>query len=402
MIPVVRTLFPGPHPNGSLVGKSTGSRSIFTIIDRRSYYELVPTVSKRYVVVARALNVTIHIGLVVLLLVWCFQIARPFFQILVWGTIIAVATYPGFRKLKSVLGGRDKMAATLITVLFLLILIVPTMMLSGSVVKTAQEYSGEIRGGAMHIPAPPERIKKWPVIGESFYSFWETSSKNLKETVTRFAPQLKAFGSWLLSTAAGAGFAIVSFVISIIISGVLLAHSESGHKTAQAISTRLAGERGEEFVELAGATVRSVTRGILGVAIIQALLAGLGCLVVGVSAAGLWALIVLLLAVVQLPVILIMGPIIIYVFYTTSTVPAVIFAIWSVLVSGCDSFLKPVLMGRGVDVPMLIIFIGAIGGFMFSGIIGLFTGAVILTLGYKIFLAWLNEETPPEGEPDAS
>ena len=107
---------------------------------------------------------------------------------------------------------------------------------------------------------------------------------------------------------------------------------------------------------------------------------------------------VLLLAVVQLPPILIMGPIIVYVFYTTSTVPAVIFAIWSILVSMSDSFLKPVLMGRGVDVPMLVIFIGAIGGFMLSGIIGLFTGAIILTLGYKLFLAWLNEETPPAGE----
>jgi predicted PurR-regulated permease PerM len=273
-------------------------------------------------------------------------------------------------------------------------------MLSKSVVKTAQEYSGELLGGTLQIPAPPEGIKTWPVVGESLYSLWDRSSNNLKETLTRIAPQLKAVGSWSLSTAAGAGFAIMSFVISIIISGVLLANSDSGHKTAQAISARLAGERGEEFVELAGATVRSVTRGILGVAIIQAILAGLGCLVVGVPAAGLWALIVLILAVIQLPPILIMGPIIVYVFYTTSTVPAVIFAIWSVLVSMSDSFLKPVLMGRGVDVPMLVIFIGAIGGFMNSGIIGLFTGAVILTLGYKLFLAWLNDETPPEGEPD--
>jgi predicted PurR-regulated permease PerM len=273
-------------------------------------------------------------------------------------------------------------------------------MLSGSIVKTTQEYSVELRSGTLHVPAPPERIKKWPVIGESFYNFWELSSKNLKDGVEKVAPQLKAFGSWLLSTAAGAGFGILGFVISIIISGILLANSDSGHRTAQAIATRLAGDRGEEFVGLAGATVRSVARGILGVAIIQALLAGLGCLLVGVPAAGLWALIVLLLAVVQLPPILIMGPVIVYVFYTTSTVPAVIFAVWSVLVSGSDSFLKPILMGRGVDVPMLVIFIGAIGGFMLSGIIGLFTGAIILTLGFKLFLAWINEEAPPAGEPD--
>ena len=211
-------------------------------------------------------------------------------------------------------------------------------------------------------------------------------------------PQLKKFGIPLLSAAAGAGVGILKFVVSIIIAGVLLANDAGGGQVARAIATRLTAERGAMAVELAGATVRSVTLGILGVALIQTLLAGLGFLVVGVPGAGLWALLVLILAVVQLPTIIVLGPIIVWVFANSSTTVAIAFAIWSILVGISDAFLKTLLMGRGVDVPMLVIFIGAIGGFIISGIIGLFVGAIVLALGYKLFLLWLNDDTQPEPE----
>ena len=215
-------------------------------------------------------------------------------------------------------------------------------------------------------------------------------------------PQLKKVGIRLLSTAANVGVGVLKFLVSIVIAGVLLANAAGGTQAARAFATRLTGERGTMAVELAEATVRSVAVGILGVALIQSILAGIGCLVVGVPGAGLWALLVLILAVVQLPTILVLGPIIVYVFSTSSTVAAVVFAIWSILVGISDAFLKPLLMGRGVDVPMLVIFIGAIGGFMSSGIIGLFVGAIVLALGYKLFLAWLNEDTQPERESSKS
>jgi predicted PurR-regulated permease PerM len=325
--------------------------------------------------VARTLEVTISVGLVVLLLFWCFRIAQPFIQIFVWGIIIAVAIFPGYRWLGSALGGRNKLAAMLVTLLLLIIIIVPCLMFAGSLVETAQKLSAGLSEGSLDIPAPAEKIKSWPVIGETIHNFWSLSSENLTAAVSKIAPHLKALGLWLLNTATGAGFGIVSFVIAIVIAGVLLTNGERGVQVARAIAVRLAGERGIEFVQLSGSTVRNVARGILGVAIIQAILAGIGCLVVGVPGSGLWALLVLILAVVQLPAILILGPIIIYVFYTASTVPAVLFAIWSILVGGCDSFLKPLLMGRGVDVPML------------NGIIGLFIGAIILSLGFKLFQA---------------
>ncbi len=341
--------------------------------------------------IARALEATIHIGLVVLLLYWCFRIGQPFLQIIVWGIIIAVAIHPGYERLKSALGGRDRLTAILITLLALIVLLVPTYMLSQSLIVTAKEYSAHLDAGTLTVSPPSESVRSWPVIGEPLYNFWSLGSNNLGAALSKMTPQLKKIGIPMLSAAAGAGVGILKFVVSIIIAGFLLANAAGGGQAARAIAVRLTGESGTRVVELAGATVRSVALGILGVALIQALLASLGFLVVGVPGAGLWALLVLILAVVQLPTILILGPIIVYVFSTGSTVTAVVFAIWSILVGLSDAFLKPLLMGRGVDVPMLVIFIGAIGGFILSGIIGLFVGAIIFALGYKLFVAWLNE-----------
>ena len=354
--------------------------------------------------IARTMETTIHVGIVMLLLFWCFRIAQPFIQIFVWGIIIAIAVFPAYRWLNSVLRGRKKLAAALVTLLLLVIIVVPCVMFALSLVETAQKLSADFIGGSLRIPSPPESIKSWPVIGQTLHGFWHLSSENLTAALGQIAPYLKSLGLWLLNSAAGAGFGIVSFVISILIAGILLANGARGAQVAKAIAVRLAGERGADLVELARATVRSVARGILGVALIQAILAGLGCLVVGVPGAGLWALVVLILAVVQLPTFIILAPIVVYVFYTTGTVPAVLFAIWNLLVGGCDSFLKPLLMGRGVDVPMLVVFIGAIGGFILNGIIGLFLGAIILSLGFKLFELWLNvnaEEKETSGNPSS-
>jgi len=352
--------------------------------------------------VAKAFEATVHVGLAVLLLYWCFKIGQPFLETIVWGIILAVAIHPGYNRLKSALGGRGRLAATLITLLALLILLVPTYMLSGSLIDTAKEYSTHLEAGTLDVPPPPESVRPWPVIGKPLYNFWRLASNNLGAALNKIAPQLKEYGVPLLSAAAGAGVGILKFVVSIIIAGVMLANDAGGGRVARAIATRLAGERGPAAVELTVATVRSVTLGILGVAIIQTILASLGFIVVGVPGAGLWALLVLILAIVQLPTIIILGPIIIYVFTTSSTIVAVLFAIWSILVGISDAFLKPLLMGRGVDVPMLVVFIGAIGGFMTSGIIGLFVGAIILALGYKLFSLWLEEDARPDKEPSNS
>lgn len=340
----------------------------------------------------------IRIGLVALLIAWCFQIVRPFIVPFVWGIIIAVTVHAGYRRLEAALGNRRTIAATLFTLLMLILLIGPTVMLAGTLVESAQGFAADLIDGTLSIPAPPVSVGSWPIIGEPLERFWRLASVNLAAALGEIRPQIAAFGRWLVAMVAELGLDILQFVLAIIIAGVFLANAQGGGQTARAIATRLAGERGADHAELGQATVRSVARGILGVALIQSLLAGVGFLAAGVPAAGLLALVCLLLAVAQIgPAVVLIGTVI-YVFSTADTFTAVLFLIWSIFVGVIDNVLKPVLLGRGVRVPMVVIFVGAIGGFLASGIIGLFVGAVVLALSFTLFKAWLEEPLRPGEE----
>ena len=340
----------------------------------------------------RTVEAAIRVGVIAGLVAWCFLIARPFLVPIVWGAIIAVAVFHGYDKLQTVLGGRRITAAVLITLLMLLLLVVPSVLLGDSLVSGARNLVDSFQRGELQIPSPPESVSGWPLVGEPIAKAWTLFSQDLEEALRQVSPLLKGFGLWLLTAAAGAGLALLQFVLAILISGAFLANSEAAGRMTQAVARRFAGEPGLEFARIAEKTVRSVASGILGVALIQALLAGLGFLVAGVPAAGLLTLICLLFGVIQLGVVIVLIPVVIYLFSTADTVTAVGFLIWAILVAPVDNILKPLLLGRGVDVPMLIVFVGAIGGFLNAGIIGLFIGAVVLALGYKLFLAWLAQD----------
>jgi predicted PurR-regulated permease PerM len=342
----------------------------------------------------RVLEAAIRIGLVVLLVTSCFLIIQAFIAPVLWGIVIAVGVYPLFQKVAVALGNREKLAATLLTLFAIVLLIIPTILLMDSTVGGIQGFSKNLEKGTLTVPPPSENVATWPLIGKPLNDIWRLASDNIEAAIKKIGPQLKKYGPKILSAVAHLALTIMQFLISIIISGFLLANYKSGKRVAHAIFSRVAGEQGEEFANLSGATIRSVVQGVLGVAIIQSVLAAIGLIAVNVPAAGVWALIVLFLAVIQLPPLLILGPIIIYVFSTADTTPAVIFMIWSILVSVSDTFLKPLFLGRGVDVPMLVILLGAIGGMMSSGLIGLFIGSVVLSLGYKVFQAWLINDAP--------
>jgi predicted PurR-regulated permease PerM len=341
----------------------------------------------------RSLEATIRIGLLLIITVWCLKIVGPFIEPIVWGIIIAIAAHPLYSRLREVLGNRHKTAATLFTFAFLIIMIVPTVLLTDTLIGGIKMLVDKIKDGSLSIPPPPESLGNIMLIGEPLAKFWLLASENIHSALQQLSPVLKVIGSWLLSAATGAGIAILRFVVAIIIAGILLANSSGGNRIARAITHRLAAEKGEYFADLAEATVRSVANGILGVALIQSLLAGISFMVVGVPAAGLWALLCLILSIAQIGTAPILIPVVIYLFYNADTFTAVAFLIWSIPLSLIDNILKPILLGRGVKTPMAIIFIGAIGGLLNSGVIGLFIGAVTLALGYELFLMWLNDET---------
>jgi predicted PurR-regulated permease PerM len=338
---------------------------------------------------ARALEVSIHVGLVVLLVVACLLILRPFLPLIAWGVIIAIDVYPGYEKLRQALGGRGGLAAVVLTVLMLAVLIVPIALLTGTAVQGVQMLTAQLKTGTLTIPPPPSSIETWPVIGPPVSNIWSRAATDLTEVLETFAPQIKASISMLLSTSAKVGGTILQFVLSILVAGLLLANAHSGATVARSLANRLFGDRGSEFLDLVGSTTRSVTRGILSVAFIQTVLAGLGFLVVKLPGAGLWAVIFLFAAVLQIGG-LVLIPAVIYEFTIASTIKAVLFLIWCIVVGLMDNVLKPLLLGRGVAVPVAVIFLGAIGGFLAMGIIGLFVGPIVLSVGYKLSLAWLE------------
>jgi predicted PurR-regulated permease PerM len=347
----------------------------------------------------KAVEAAIKIGILGTMVYATFEIIRPFIMPVLWGIIIAVAVEPMVGMLARRMGGRRKTAAILFSLTVIAALVVPSVLLVTSSVDSVQSLAASLQSDSLKVPPPPEKIRDWPVIGTSTFQFWNQASADLQGILRKFAPQLKTAGISLLSKLGGGVKDVFMFIISVAIAGALLATAEKGTGAMRKIMTRFAGERGEDIVILATATIRGVMQGVIGVAVIQATLAVIGMLMVGVPAAGLWAGMVMILAIIQLPPILVLGPIAAWVFTFADTTPAVLFLIWAVLVSGCDSFLKPILMGRGVDAPMLVILIGALGGMMMSGIIGLFVGAVVVAIMYTLFMGWVDEESLSPAEP---
>jgi len=349
---------------------------------------------------ALAIEIAIRLGLIFLILAWCLQILTPFISIIVWGAIIAVALHVPFLKLVEKLGGRRKLAVTLIVVLGIAIILVPVISLSSSLVDGATKLGTEISEGSIQIPAPPEYVEEWPLIGKKTYNFWLQSSQNLRSVLEQYPHQLTAIGKKMLGAAAGVGAGVLQFIVSFLIAAVFLLSAESTRKNMLRLANRLTAEQGEELLDMSTSTIRSVAVGVIGIAVIQALLGGLGMMFVGVPAAGLLAIVILVFAIAQLPPLLVLGPVAFYVFSAESTTVAMIFLIWSILVSFSDAVLKPLFLGRGVDVPMLVILLGAIGGMITSGIVGLFVGAIVLALGYKLFGAWVAWGDPVDEESE--
>jgi predicted PurR-regulated permease PerM len=327
--------------------------------------------------------------LLVLLAGACFMIMLPFLTPIAWGVIVAITVHPGYRRLQTLLGGRGGLAATLCTLLLLAIFIAPMVALASTLVDGLQVLATRVQDGSLAVPPPPPGVENWPLVGGPLKNIWDLASTNLNDAFARLAPQLKALVPAMLSASAGIGLVVLQFILSIIIAGIVLANSRGGAQLAHRLFSRVFAEKGDEVEQLAGATIRSVTNGILGVAVIQTILASIGFVAVGLPAAGVWITLFLFGAVLQVGGVLLI-PLVIYVFAVSSTTPAVLFALWCAVVGTIDNFLKPMLLGRGVDVPIAVVFLGVMGGFIAMGLVGLFVGPVILCVSYRLCVSWLE------------
>jgi predicted PurR-regulated permease PerM len=336
-------------------------------------------------------EMAIRLALLFILLYWCYSILKPFIDILLWAIIFAIALYPLYEFTNRRLKKRKKLSAVIIVVLMLVVLAIPGFLFASSLIEGVTSIKEQYETAGKLIPEASEKVASWPVIGTFLYEKWNWFSQHMDEALKEYSPQIKEVMISVFSSIASAGAAFLKLILSIIIAGLLLISAEKGGQLASSVFVKIIGERGAEFAVMAEKTIRTVVRGIVGVAFIQSLLYGIGMIAVGVPAAGLWFIISLILGIIQVGIFPVSIPVLIYVFMTKSTVVAVIFLIWTIIISPIDNVLKPILLGKGAVVPMPVIFVGAIGGFIYSGLVGLFTGAVVFSVGYKLFQFWLEE-----------
>ena len=325
---------------------------------------------------------------------WSLLLIRPFLTIIVWSIIIAVALYPIFDWLSGKLHGHRVSAAVVITVVSLLVMLGPATWLALSLAETVWTLIARLGDGTLTLPAPPEAVRAWPLVGEQIYESWLLASTNLRALIVDAAPHLKPLGTTLLTTAGSMSINLLKFIIAVVISGFLFIPGPSLIHSIKNVIGRVAAARGEEFVDLAGATIRNVSRGIIGIAVLQALLAGIGLLFAGVPAAGLFSFLVLVLGIIQVGATVVLLPLIVWSWFAMDMAPAILFTVYMVPVNLFDNILRP-LVAKGLSTPMPVIFIGVLGGTLVHGVIGLFVGPIVLSIAWQLLVVWMRDEPKP-------
>jgi predicted PurR-regulated permease PerM len=340
----------------------------------------------------KLLDVLIRAGLVFTLAMVCYRIFSPFVALMAWSTILAVTLYPAHQKLARRMGGKQGLAATVLVLACILLIGVPTSLLMVSLGDSLQNLVAHVRGGTLKIPAPSSSVAQWPVVGARIHELWSQAYTDLPSLVQSMQPQIRDMARQALQVVASIAGAVLLFLFSFIVAGIIMAWGQSGARAIRAIFVRLVGIRlGDELAHLSTATIRAVALGVLGVAFIQAIVVGLVLLVAGVPFTGLLALVVLVIGIVQVPALLVTLPVIVYIWVSGdySSAGAIMYSVLLLIAGTLDNFLKPLLLGRGVDAPMAVILLGALGGLASTGLLGMFVGAAVLALCYQAFMWWV-------------
>ena len=344
----------------------------------------------------------IRVALIGGLAVLCFRTFAPFLNLMVWSIILAVTMYPLHQWLARRLGGKQGFTSFILGILGLAIIVVPTWLLMNSFANSVQGFVGAVQNNAVQIPSPPERVGQWPIVGRKIYDTWSKAHADLPALVQTMQPKIGELARQALSMVASIGGSMLLFLISFVVANIIMAYGNSAERSGRAIFSRVAGlSRGEALAKLAIATIRAVAQGVIGIAAIQALLLGLALLFAGINLAGVLAIIALILGIAQVPALLITIPVIVYIWASGnySTGAGIMHTIILLVAGMADNVLKPIMLGRGVDVPMPVILFGALGGMASGGILGMFVGATALALGYEIFMHWVGAKTNSDPSP---
>jgi predicted PurR-regulated permease PerM len=338
------------------------------------------------------IQLAIRLGLLAFLIYWSFVLVQPFIPILAWAIVLAVALYPPYSWLSKHLGDRPKLTAAIMTGISLAIVIGPATWLGLGLIESLRNFASQLAAGTLDLPSPPQNVKNWPIVGPQLFALWDQASTNLGTALSEVAPHLKPLAGPVFAFAGSAGVGTLKFIASVVLAGFLFPYGPGLVATTRRIQARLLLQRNEDFVALAGATIRSVSQGVIGIAALQSLLVGVGLKLAGLHYAGVLAFAVLLLGILQIGSAPVLLPLVIWIWATQDFAFALFMTVYLVVVGLADNVLKPLLMGRGLSTPMLVIFIGVLGGTLAHGIVGLFVGPIILAVAWQLMMAWIRDD----------
>jgi predicted PurR-regulated permease PerM len=334
---------------------------------------------------------------ILLMIAAALWILRPFLLATIWATMIVVTTWPLMEGVQKKLAGRRSLAVAAMSLLLLLFLVVPLVV---AVVALANSVDDVPRWMEMlksvKLPAPPDFVVALPLVGERIDHAWrDVAAMGSEDLLAHVTPYAKQIGGWLVGEAKSLGFMVVQFLLIVVIAAILYAQGEAAAAGVRRFGYRLGEARGEEVMVLAGRAIRSVALGIGVTALVQTILAGIGLAVAGVPFAGVLTALILLLCLAQIGAIPVLVPAVIWLWYIDHTTTAIVLLVWTVIVGSLDNIIRPFLIKRGADLPLLLIMAGVIGGLLTFGIIGLFVGPVVLAVTYTLYEGWVNSTPEP-------
>lgn len=326
----------------------------------------------------------------ILLLIGCYLVMRPFISAMLWAIVLVCASWPIYNRMLKWSGDRQKLVASLITIGMLLIILCPFLIVGSTLADNVQDLTGAAkRLIADGPPPPPAWLGKIPVLGAHAIDYWQAVAQDTAKLWTELRKLLEPVSAWLLRLAFGLGGGLLELALSIFIAFFLFANGPASAKRLVGTVDRIGGDRGLHLLNVASSTIRGVVYGIIGTALIQSVMAGIGFFIAGVPNAGLLALFTFFFAV--LPVVgtgVVCFPVAIWLFYQGSTGWGIFMVIWALAVGSLDNFVKPWLISQGSDLPFLLIFFGVIGGALSFGFIGVFLGPTLLAVGYRLIEEW--------------
>lgn len=336
-----------------------------------------------------AVDLAIRIALIAGVVWVSLALLRPIMPLMVWAVILAVAVHPIFAVLRQRLRLPRGLAATIVSFVLLALLLLPVIMLAVSAIDTLEGYAKLLAGGGHLVPSPPESIRDWPLIGQRLHDLWTHAAEDVRPLLTGHVQQIASVGRWVGRIAAGVTLEILQFAAAVVVAGVLLAYAETLTGVARGLADRAADTRGVRFLDIAGSTIRNVSQGVIGIALLQSALLGIGMLVAEVPFAGALTFACLVLAIVQVGPNIVMIPVVIWAWFSLPTLTAAIFTAYTAPLLLVDNVLRPIVMARGLQTPMVVILAGVICGTLAGGLLGLFIGPVVLAVFYELVTAWI-------------